>query len=229
MAEKSEKIRISGAIFDLDGTLLDSTSVWDDFADRFFDGTGIEPPKDLRSKISAMTLPACADFVKESYNLPGTREELMDKVNRPLVDYYANRVAPKKGAVEFVRRLKENGIPMCVASATDAGLCRLGLERTGMADCISEVVSCTDTGLSKTTPAIFEYCVKKIGSVRETTVVFEDALHAVRTAHEGGFKVAAIDEPYEAPRKEQILRFCDLYLPDFVNAERFFLFEPPGT
>lgn len=222
--EKTEKnkLKIEGAIFDLDGTLLDSSSVWLDFAFRFFDGTGITPPVSIMKEVHSLTLRDAAEYCIRHYGIPETAEELMEKTNRRMVAFYRDRAETKPGVVPFLREMKRRGVRMCIASATDITLCRMGLERVGLGDVITEIYTCTDTGLSKTTPALFEFCREKMGTPRETTFVFEDACHAVETAKKGGFGVVGVSDPIEEKRRDRIKAASDLFLENFVGAENCF-------
>ena len=58
-------MKISGAIFDLDGTLLDSTEMWRGAASRYITSLRKNPEPDLGEKTKAMTLPALCKYLKE--------------------------------------------------------------------------------------------------------------------------------------------------------------------
>ena len=71
-----------------------------------------------------------------------------------------------------------------------------------MLDCFTAIFSCADLGLSgKGEPDIFRIALAHLGTERAETAVFEDALHAVRTAKADGFPVVGVYDPYE-PEQE---------------------------
>jgi len=219
----NKKLHIEGAIFDLDGTLLNSTHVWEDFGNRFFDGTGITPRPTLRDDIRSLTLRQAAEYCIKEYDIKKSPEELMDHINENLRSFYAEEVELKKGVAAFLHFLHEKGIPMCVATATDRRLSESALKRYGLLDYMSDIVTCTDTGLSKNTPAIFEYAREKMGSpAKEHTFVFEDAFHAIKTARGGGYGVVGVYDVSEERNRAEIERLSDLYIMDFEGLERFF-------
>ncbi len=223
MTDRNKKLHIEGAIFDLDGTLLDSTYVWEDFGNRFFDGTGITPRPTLRDDIRSLTLRQAAEYCIKEYGINRTPEQLMDHINENLRSFYAEEVKLKKGVQAFLRFLHEKGVPMCVATATDRRLSESALERYGLLSFMSDIVTCTDTGLSKNTPAIFEYAREKMGGPgKEHTFVFEDAFHAIKTARSGGYGVVGIYDVSEERNRKEIERLSDLYIADFEGLDARF-------
>ena len=66
------------------------------------------------------------------------------------------------------------------------------------------IVTCSDVGCGKDKPDIFIYALNKIGTHIEDTWVFEDALHAVKTASAYGFKVFGVYDLTEDENKEKI-------------------------
>ncbi|MBR0100351.1 MAG: HAD-IA family hydrolase, partial [Treponema sp.] len=79
-----------------------------------------------------------------------------------------------------------------------------------------EIITCLDLNTSKSSPLIFEESARRCGAKPEESVVFEDALHAIRTAHKAGFKVCAVYDASDEERTEppltdweRILEICD--------------------
>ena len=60
---------ISGAIFDLDGTLLDSMMIWEDFASAYLRSRGIEPPAGLEARLESLTLSDAAEYLRKAFSL----------------------------------------------------------------------------------------------------------------------------------------------------------------
>ena len=91
--------------------------------------------------------------------------------------------------------MKENHIPVAVATASNREGVELALERLGMLPYVDRFVTCGEVGKSKEHPDIFLHCAGKFGAAPEESVVFEDSAYAIRTARNAGFPVVAVEDP----------------------------------
>ena len=182
---------IAGAIFDLDGTLLDSMHIWRDFASAYLLSRGITPPEDLEDRIGPLTLREAAEYLRNAFSLPEPLEEVlagMDAATRALYE----TVLPKPGVPALLAGMKAAGIPMAVATLTDRPTVLRVLDRLGLLPYFSSILTCAEVGAGKDEPRIFLEACAALGTRREETAVFEDALYAVRTAASAGFPVVAV-------------------------------------
>ena len=108
-----------GAIFDLDGTLLDSMWVWDDIDVAFLKKRGLEVPPDYQEAITPLGFLEAARYTIRRFGFPETPEELIQEWHQMAVDAYTYEVELKDGAAEYPRYLKEKGIRLV---AEDTGL-----------------------------------------------------------------------------------------------------------
>ena len=214
---------LKAAIFDFDGTLFDSNYVWITAGERFSQSIGITPKPNLQEEIRTMSLYQSACYIREEYKLSLTVEEIMDGINRTVENCYFHEVQPKKGVISFLRELKDVGIRMCIATATDRYQIEAALKRCDMFDFFEEIFTCSEVGHGKDEPIFFRKAMEYLGTDRSNTVIFEDALHAVRTAKTDGFLTVGIFDPYIQEQK-QLQTFCDCYLTDFNQTELFWKF-----
>jgi HAD superfamily hydrolase (TIGR01509 family) len=213
-------MKLRGAIFDFDGTLFDSMYVWDTAGADYLRGLGLEPEPNLDRTLSTMSLGQSAAYLKERYHLEQTPKEIMDGVNRTAEHAYFYDVQPKKGAKEFVCRLQESGVRLCIATATDRYEIEAALARCGMGGFFSEILTCTEVGSGKEEPQIFREALRRLGTSRDDTVVFEDACHAIETAKADGFAVAAVYDAHEE-KQERIRKAADFFLNDLADFDSF--------
>ena len=89
---------IRGAIFDLDGVLLDSMAVWNDLGVRYLRKRGIEPEDGLGQILFSMSMEQGADYLKEQYHLPDTPQKILNGIEQMIQDFYFYEVQPKEGA-----------------------------------------------------------------------------------------------------------------------------------
>ena len=209
-------MRIRGAIFDVDGTLLDSMFIWDTIGETYLRSIGYQPKENLNETFKNMSLHQAARYYQTEYGVTLSIDEIMDGVNAMLERYYRFEVPLKPGVAELLERLRQDGVRLCIATATDRHLVEAALDRCGVLSCFGEIFTCNEVGHGKDEPDIFETALRFLGTRREETLVFDDALYAVRTAKEAGFPVAAVYDSHERSQAEVRAR-SDLYLEDLTQ------------
>ena len=209
-------MRIRGAIFDVDGTLLDSMFIWDTIGETYLRSIGYQPKENLNETFKNMSLRQAARYYQTEYGVTQSIDEIMDGVNAMLERYYRFEVPLKPGVAELLERLRQSGVKLCIATATDRHLVEAALDRCGVLSCFGEIFTCNEVGHGKDEPDIFEAALRFLGTRREETLVFDDALYAVRTAKEAGFPVAAVYDSHERSQAEVRAR-SDLYLEDLTQ------------
>lgn len=214
---------MTGAVFDVDGTLLDSMSIWDTIGEDYLRGIGYIPRENLNETFQAMSLQQAARYYQTEYGVALSMEEIMDGVNGLLERFYQEQAQLKPGAGEFVRKLSRRGVKLCVATATERPLVEAALARCGVLEYFEDILTCTNLGHGKDEPLIYREALKRLGGERPSTLVFEDALHAARTAKEDGFPVAAVYDSHEK-RQEELKALADIYLIDFSDFDSFWRF-----
>ena len=214
---------LKAAIFDFDGTLFQSNSVWVSAGEHFFESIGITPKANLQEEIRTMSLYQSACYIRKEYGLSQTVEEIMEGINRTVENCYFHEVQPKQGAISFLRELKAADIRMCIATATDRYQIEAALKRCNMLDFFEEIFTCSEIGHGKDEPIIFRRAMEYLGTDRSNTVIFEDALHAIQTAKADGFLTVGISDPY-IQEQESVQSLCHCYLTDFSQTETFWKF-----
>ena len=209
-----------GAIFDMDGTFLDSMSKWHNAGADFLRAHGCEPAADFQQIILPLTLSQSAVHMLETYNLPDlTVADIAEAINNMLVEYYHAEAPLKEYALEFLHYLKAQGIKMCVATATDRPMVEAALARLGILDLFEFIITVREAGVGKHQPDIFLQALERLGTPKEQTLVFEDALHAIRTANAAGFRVIGLYDAASSHHRAEIEPLCERYLNNFSEWE----------
>lgn len=143
---------IQGAIFDADGTLLDSMGMWDTVGERYLISQGVRPPAGLRETLFPLSLAQCAVYLKDRFALPLAPSAIEAGINGVIRSFYAGEVVAKAGVLDFLRGLKAKGVPLYLATATDREVITKGLERTGILPLLDGLVTCGDLGVDKRHP-----------------------------------------------------------------------------
>lgn len=211
---------IKGAIFDADGTLLDSMSVWDTIGEKYLRSIGYEPHENLAKIFKKMDLNQAACYYREKYGVPLSAYEITDGVNGMLRQYYLTETKLKPGTADFLCKLNARGVKMCIATASDSGLIYGALERLGAAKYFTEIFSCASSGKGKELPDIYRQAIGFMGTKRKETLVFEDALYALRTAASDGFITVGVYDGHE-PEQERVREISDIYLMGYGDFDGF--------
>ena len=209
---------IKGAIFDFDGTLVDSMFIWDTFGEDYLRTLGKEPKENLTEVFKTFTLEQAAEYYRKNYGVTLSVEEIVDGVNDMVAEIYRTKVTLKSGVLEFLRDLQSKGVKMCVATVTDRPIVEDVLCNLGIHDFFTEIFTCAEVGYNKETPHIYRVALEALGAKKDETVVFEDALHALITAKKDGFKVAAVYDRHER-NQTQMKENGDYYITDFKTAQ----------
>ena len=176
------------AIFDMDGTLVDSMGFWKNLATEYLQSKGVETiPADILERIKPMTMSESAALFKQEFGLTGDVE---GEMNAMMEDHYRTDIPLKPGVFEYLHAHKD--VKMCVASATAEHLMEACLGRLGVRSCFEFLLSCERVGMGKESPAVYLEAAKRLGAKPPEIAVYEDALYAVQTAKNAGFCVIGV-------------------------------------
>ena len=205
-------MRIEGAVFDLDGTLTDSMYIWDEAPKALVRRFGGTPPEDLAEQLKEMGRLDASEYMIKTFRLSCTPKQLMDGVNELVTRAYREQVPAKPGAAALLDHLGQLGVPCGIATASEAFQARDAMVRLGLWDHFLFAFSALQYE-SKTKPGLYLAAARSLGTEPEHTLVFEDALHAARTAREAGFLVAGVWDPSAEKDQEGLRQCCHWYLP----------------
>ena len=179
-------------IFDMDGVLLDSMSLWEHLGEDFLATLGLSPRPGLREAMVTLSMPQSAEFFQREYGVPGSIEEIVAQEDALAEEFYTRRAPLKKGVQAMLEKLHGENARCVILTATDRPLAEAALQRTGIAGYFSRIYTCTELHSSKDTPEIFLKLLEKEKVIPENAVVVEDSLHAIRSAHAAGIPTLAV-------------------------------------
>ncbi len=210
-------MKFNAVIFDLDGTLLDSMYIWDTLAGDYLKSIGIKPRDGLSDEVNTLMMEDAAIYLKEEYNLPYPTEKILEDIFAIVDDFYFKKASLKDGVFEFLNLLKNYGIKMCIATASERYVVEAALKRCQIYNFFDRIFTCSEVGNSKTKPDIFFEAAEFLEEPPKDILVFEDALFAARTAKNSGFKVCVV---YDQSEKcvEELKRTADYYINSFKEA-----------
>jgi thiamine diphosphokinase len=186
-------MQVTGAIFDCDGTLVDSMHVWHNVFGAVLPKYGKTIDSDIFDRVEAVSLMGGCQICVDELDLPITAEALYEEFCAYVTDQYQHHVSIIPGAKEFLQELHDAGIPMAVASSTPVREVRAALAAQGIEYLFKTVVSTEDVGgVDKVEPDVYLEALRRLGTDKATTWVFEDAPFGARTAQNAGFPVVAL-------------------------------------
>lgn len=206
-----------GAIFDMDGTVVDSMKMWRTLGARYLESMGRKPQPGANEQFSIMHLEDIVRMLHEVYDLDIPDDEIIDGMYAIAGEYYMNEISYKPGVERVLDELATAGVRMCIATATNRTVCEPGLKKLGADKYFEKVFSCDEVGADKNSPLIYRAAMDFMGGTRENTVVFEDHPNCAKTAFEDGFKVIGIYDEYTLRGRETGLidRVFSLYMPTY--------------
>jgi HAD superfamily hydrolase (TIGR01509 family) len=214
---------MKAVIFDVDGTLFDSMPFWDDAGKLFLESVGIYTKEDLSHTLLSMTMKEGAEYLIKNYVPQMTIDEVLQGIIDVMNDAYRNKISLKKGAAQLLKRLKENNIPVVIATATDRTLLEAALNRLEIFDFIDKIFTCSECNTTKSVPDIYLNACDWLDTSPEETVVFEDTLQAISTVSASNFITVAVKDQSSIHHQVQIKEKADLFIEDFnqFNLEKY--------
>ena len=217
--EKALLPEMKAVIFDVDGTLLDTMPIWSESGATYLKSIGVEPEEGLGEKLFTMTTDGGAVYLKDTYNLEQSLNEIKEGITAIVSEAYRNYADFKPGAKELLLEMKSKGIPMTVASSTESHLLKMVLGRLGVADYFEEILSCGDMKTTKNEPDIFYKAVEIMGSEVENTWIFEDGLYAIKTGVREGFPVVGVYDKVSYKDQKEIKAYSDIYVSNLEELD----------
>lgn len=198
------------AIFDMDGTLVDSMGYWQRLAAEYLEYKGIrEVPPAILEQIKPMTMTESAALFIREFGLSGTAESISAEINAMMDQHYRTDIPLKPGVDKYLQSLSSRGVRMCVASATAEHLMEACLGRLGVLEHFEFLISCERVGVGKTKPDVYHASAERLGAAPAEIAVFEDAIYAAKTAKEAGYYVIGVYDDNAEKQWDELSKLAD--------------------
>ncbi len=197
-------------IFDLDGVLVDSESLWDDARRQLVEESGGVWKDEAQQAMMGMSSSEWSHYMREELGVPMSQEEISEAVVERLEKLYREQLPLLPGATASVTALAQRW-PLALASSSNRPLIELVLELAGLADCFEATVSSEEVAHGKPAPDVYLEAARRLSSEPGTCVAVEDSTTGLQAAAAAEMGVVAI--PNRAfPPEPEALELADVVL-----------------
>ncbi len=206
---------INAVIFDLDGTLIDSLDLWHKIDIEFFKMHGREVPKDYADKIGHMNFMEMANFTHDEYGFEESPEEIAKIWTDMSFDEYKSNIKAKPYVKEFIKKIKEANYPIGLVTTTKYSFYEACLKNNGLWEYFDSTLDVNQIKSSKREPTCYKMMSENLHSKIENTIVFEDILIALTTAHNAGFRTISVHNDQAMKDEKEIKKISDYHLASY--------------
>lgn len=206
---------IKAAIFDMDGTIVDSMWVWDKIDIDYLSGHKLDKPEDLKDEIAHLSYDEVAVYFKDRFKLPYTVDEIKKHWNDMAYTEYETNVKLKCGVEEFFKILKENNIKIALATSNSKILLEACLKGNGIYEYFDVITTTNEVSRGKDFPDVYLLTAERLGVAPEECIVFEDILPAVKGAKAANMKVVGIHDEHSKRQHEEMKKEADLFILEY--------------
>lgn len=206
---------MKGAIFDLDGTLIDSTGVWKQIDIDFLGARGFDVPDDYAAYIAPLGVEETAGYTKKRFGLADTVDDIIKEWYDMALDAYSYKIRLKSGVEKYLAKLKNKGIKLSIATASDLRLVVPVLKNNKILDLFENITTIKEVKRGKGFPDIYIKSADKMNLKPEECAVFEDIIQGVKGAKSGGFYTIGVHDEGSAGDREDMVKHADRFIENF--------------
>lgn len=208
---------MQGALFDCDGTLLDSLGVWRGLEDVLSREAHVSMTPELRAHFVRLTVGEIASYIHEQFEYGTCAQDVQDIIDEYMLDFYRTKVTLLPGVGDFLEECARASVRMSVVSSSTPAYLQAGLSHTGILSYFDAVVSVDDVGASKREPLVFDHARSLLGTPVEHTWGFEDSLYALETLRQAGYPTVGLFDASEGITFDQLKERATVAVHSFTE------------
>ncbi len=203
---------VRGAIFDVDGTILESMKVWEQVTTKFYTLNGLVLNTDESTLFQGMTMEESMPYIKNKYNLDMTTDDMVKKFKELIKEEYEKNIGPKPGVISYIKKLHSKGVKLAVATSGYPEFCHAAFHRIGIADLFNNYTLSSEVGVNKSNPDIYLLAASRMGITPNECIVFEDIPSGIEGAKKGGFITCAVYDDTNIQFTDILKENSDIYI-----------------
>jgi HAD superfamily hydrolase (TIGR01509 family) len=181
-------------IFDMDGLLVDSETIWEVAETQLIESRGRRYDKALRDQFIGMRMDEFFIGLRDAFQLEGSIESLTDELMRIMLDLIPTRVMPMPGVAELLEYVVENRIPCAIASSSPSEIIESVVGSRGWVDVFPLRVTADSVGRGKPAPDVYLEAARQLGVVPQACLALEDSPNGARAAVAAGMVCYAVPD-----------------------------------
>lgn len=209
------QMNVKAVLFDLDGTLVDSMSMWKEIDVEYLNKYDIPVPETLQQDIEGLSMYQTAVYFKKTFGIPETLENIQATWNEMAYHKYTQEVPLKPFVREYLESLKKQGIPCGIATSNSRILTEAILKSHEIDHYFSVMVTGDEVVNGKPHPQVYLEAAEKIGVKPENCLVFEDIPVGIMAGKNAGMTVYAVEDTYSMKDFEEKMRLADVYIKSY--------------
>ncbi len=208
---------MKAAIFDLDGTLIDSLWIWEQADTEVLRRHGYVPDDAYYASVSHLNYGQCLDYILSRYPLPMTKEALSAEIYQLAFRHYNEIRSLKPGAKAYLEALHKRGIKLGMATACLRSICEQVLKNCDVFGLFDVIVYSDEIGCNKSNPDIYLRTAALLQTQPSAVVSFEDVPQAVRSAKKAGMVTVGVADSFWKEKVGVLEQEADYFILDFCE------------
>jgi HAD superfamily hydrolase (TIGR01509 family) len=206
---------INAVVFDLDGVILDTETLWDDVREGLARERGGRWSERAQADMMGMSSTEWSRYMHDVVGLAEPPEAINREVVRRMLGRYNERLPLVDGAVAAVRRLAERW-PLGLASSSNRELIDVALQVSGLAESFRATVSSEEVERGKPAPDVYLEAARRLDTEPSSCAAIEDSANGIRSAHTARMRVVAIPNAHFPPPND-VLALADVVLDSIAE------------
>ena len=213
--------KIKAVIFDMDGSLVDSMWIWKQIDIEYLSHYGYDSSDkaiaEFQANIEGMSFSETAEYVRTHFNIPRSKEEMMNDWNEMAWDKYEKEVFLKPGAYEFLLECQKRNIKLGIASSNSRELVDNVIKARGLEGLFQVIITGSDGLPGKPEPDMYLAAALALAVDVKECLVFEDIPKGIMAAKRAGMQVCAVEDVYSVHQIEEKKKLADYYIEDYYG------------
>jgi len=205
-------------LFDMDGTLVDSTWLWETYLSTFLARYRVSADTATQRQFDTLPLRESAEYIAKRYALSMNGMQMFSLWSAEIEATYRNKLKLKSGAQRYLQFLKNSGKKLVLATANHENLALACLENNQVLHLFDAIFCGDHTEIDKSDPAFYLQAMAQIGAETEKTLLFEDTLSAVLTAEKIPLDTVVIEDQASIKNQSKLIEHALLYVRDFQSS-----------